>query len=149
MLASFLVEAKRKTYAANGESGEERRADGGRELTYESGQFLYRDRYYGFNPFVGQELVFKKGQCIWAMNYYGEVSPEVVDVKAVYAFLKAALREVDTRNPFRGPYNFTDEKYSYQNVCGGNVERFNGREVIKRGDFEIYKLSYQGGLVKI
>jgi len=147
-LATFLVEAKRQTYASNGEGGEERRADGGKELTYESGQFRYRDRYYGFNPFAGQELVFENSKCIWVMNYYGEASPGVVDVKAVYAFLKTALLEVEDRFTIRGPMKVADGKYTYKNFGIGGVDRFEGRETISRDEFEIYRLSYKGGVVR-
>jgi len=55
-LSEFLVKAKIATYASEGEASEIVLEDGAKELTFEDGKFKYRDRYYGFNPFVGEEI---------------------------------------------------------------------------------------------
>lgn len=55
-LNRFLAETKRNTYASD-KASEKVLSDGARELVYENGLFRYRDRYYGYNTFVGQELV--------------------------------------------------------------------------------------------
>lgn len=53
-LQDFLVKAKINTYASSGEGGEKKLEDGGRELIFENGEYKYRDRYFGFNPFIGE-----------------------------------------------------------------------------------------------
>jgi len=63
-LSKFLVKAKISTYASEGEANEIVLEDGAKELTFEDGEFKYRDRYYGFNPFVGEEIVWKNGKII-------------------------------------------------------------------------------------
>jgi hypothetical protein len=47
----FLVNAKKNTYASEGEFSEKKLNDGTRQLTYEIKNFKYRDNYFGFNPF--------------------------------------------------------------------------------------------------
>jgi len=68
--------------------------DGAKELTFKEDGFRYRDRYYGFNPFVGQEIVWKDNKIVWSMNYYGKIISEIVPPKEIYNFLKKALRQV-------------------------------------------------------
>ena len=60
-LLKFLVRAKKATYASKQESAKVLLVDGGKELVFEEGGIKYRDRYYGFNPFIGEEILFKKG----------------------------------------------------------------------------------------
>jgi hypothetical protein len=67
----FLIKAKLHTYASSGESGERSLEDGCKELAFQEGESKYRDRYFGWNPFVGEEVVWQGEQVIWAMNYYG------------------------------------------------------------------------------
>ena len=60
-LSDFLVKAKINTYAS------------GKEFDFEEKEFRYRDRYFGFNPFIGEEVVWQKKEIIWGMNYYGRI----------------------------------------------------------------------------
>ncbi|MDI6721659.1 MAG: DUF5680 domain-containing protein, partial [Candidatus Aenigmarchaeota archaeon] len=85
-LSEFLVRAKLNTYASVGESGEKMLEDGSKELVFEENEFKYRDRYFGFNPFIGQEVVWRKGKVIWAMNYRGRIISGDVSPKYVYKF---------------------------------------------------------------
>ena len=43
---SFLIKAKRNTYASNGEGGENRLPDGARELSYSASNFFYVEVLY-------------------------------------------------------------------------------------------------------
>ena len=61
-LNQFIVKAKIATYASQGETDEKILADGAKELIFENKEYKYRDKYYGFNPFVGQEIVFKNNK---------------------------------------------------------------------------------------
>jgi hypothetical protein len=59
---AFLLRAKLKTYATGGEGNERDFEDGTREMSYREGDFFYRDRYFGSNPFIGEEVVWRKGK---------------------------------------------------------------------------------------
>lgn len=149
-LDQFLVNAKTSAYASGAE--EKKIKDGSKELVYEEGDFRYRDRYFGFNPFCGQEIVWQKGEAIWAMNYHGQIILNAADTawaKSVYGFLRKALKKVTNDRPFRGPAYFQDGEFRYINSeITGDVSRFNGTERIFYAIREIYKLYFHGGLIK-
>lgn len=86
-LSKFLVKAKINTYASSGEGGEKILADGSKEFEFRERKFKYRDRYFGFDPFIGQEIVFQNKKIVWGMNYYGRVVSKVIPQKQVYQFL--------------------------------------------------------------
>ncbi len=147
-LEQFLVKAKVSAYANEGEGGEIILADGCKELTFKEGEFKYRDRYYGWNPFIGEEVVWHDDQIIWAMNYYGLVFDEVVTAGQVYAFLQQAMSQVKEERPFRGPPSLKNNAYEYRDESQGNIERFIGVETILYKGREIYRLNYHGGKVE-
>lgn len=151
-LVQFLVKAKINTYATEGEGGERVLDDGCRELIYEEAGFKYRDRYYGFDPFVGEEVVFENDKAIWGMNYYGAIYPKKLImgdlVGQFLGFLKDSLRQVDEKNPFRGPEKYQERGFEYTNQVEGDVERFIGKEKIFYKGEEVYSLDYHGGLIK-
>jgi hypothetical protein len=99
-LEQFLVKAKVSAYASGGEGGERILADGSKELTFQEGEFKYRDRYFGWNPFIGEEVVWQGDKVTWAMNYYGAVLDQVVTAGQVYAFLQKAMSQVKKDRPF-------------------------------------------------
>ena len=147
-LSKFLVKAKIATYASEGEANERVLEDGAKELTFEDGKFKYRDRYYGFNPFVGEEIVWKNGKIVWSMNYYGKIVSDVVSAKEIYEFLKIAMRQVKEDRPFRGPNNFKSGDFEYIDESTGDINDFSGTEKILFKGQEIYRLIYHGGIVK-
>lgn len=147
-LEQFLVKAKVSAYASGGEGGEEMLTDGSKELTFQEGEFKYRDRYFGWNPFVGEEVVWYGDEVIWAMNYYGTVFDETVPAGQVYAFLQKAMKQVGEDRPFRGPHSLKEGDYEYFDESQGSVERFTGVERILYRGQEIYRLNYHGGRIK-
>ncbi|TAL20188.1 hypothetical protein EPN90_01480 [Patescibacteria group bacterium] len=147
-LEDFLVKAKINTYASVGEGGERKLDDGGKEFVYEEGEWKYRDRYFGFSPFIGEEVVWKDGKVIWAMNYYGRVLSEKVSPEEIYQFLKKILRQVRAERPYRGPRQFKEGDFSYKNSNHGALEDFEGLEIILYQGSRIYELRYIGGIVK-
>ena len=147
-LQEFLVNAKVNTYASVGESSERNLEDGSKELIYKLGEWEYRDRYFGFNPFIGEEIVWENGETVWGMHYYGKVLSETLDVKEIYEFLKKALSLIDESLPFRGPKILNKGDFSYRNSSSGFVEEFHGVEMILYRGRRIYELAYHGGLVK-
>ena len=147
-LSKFLVKAKISTYASEGEANEIVLEDGAKELTFEDGEFKYHDRYYGFNPFVGEEIVWKDDKIVWSMNYYGKVISLVVSAKEIYKFLQQAMRQIKEDRPFRGPNNFKSGDFEYIDKSSGDVNDFSGTEKILFKGQEIYRLIYHGGIVK-
>ena len=143
----FLLTAKLKTYAIGGEGNERNLEDGTREMSHREGDFFYRDRYFGFNPFIGEEVVWRKGKVIWAMNYYGAVTDESILPGDVYRFLQKAMQQVSADRPFRGPNEYSEGDFRYQDESTGYINQFSGEEKIFFRDRQIYFLKYHGGKV--
>lgn len=146
-LSRFLVKAKINTYASSGEGGEKILPDGSKEFEFKEKEFKYRDRYFGFNPFIGEEIVWQNGKIIWGMNYYGKIISETIPAKQIYRFLQDALRKVPKDKPFRGPAKFIKDQLEYLNKVRGTIERFEGEEKIFYKRKLIYKLIYHGGTI--
>ena len=147
-LEEFLVLAKVSAYAGQGEGGERILADGCKELTFQKGGSRYRDRYFGWNPFVGEEVVWQDDQVIWAMNYYGLVLDDVVPAGKVYNFLRQAMSQVREDRPFRGPHTLKRDDFEYSDESQGTIDQFKGVERIFYRGREIYRLNYHGGRVR-
>jgi Domain of unknown function (DUF5680) len=147
-LREFLVQAKQAGYASAGEGGERTVVDGAKELTFARAPFRYRDRYFGFNPFIGQEVVWQDHIALWAMNYYGGVHTPVVPAAVVYTFLQQALKQVNACLPLRGPHWWQSGDLTYRHQSTGDLERFSGSEHIACKGEEIYTLHYHGGRVQ-
>jgi hypothetical protein len=149
-LSKFLVKAKINTYASSGEGGEKVLLDGSKEFEFREGEFKYikyRDRYFGFNPFIGQEVVFQNKKIIWGMNYYGKVISKIIPLKQIYQFLREALRKIPENKPFRGPNRFKGDNFEYFNKVKGTVEKLEGEEKILYKGKLVYRLIYYGGMV--
>jgi len=147
-LKKFIVQAKVHTYASDGEGGEKNLPDGCKELEYNKENFKYRDRYYGFDPFVGEEVVWQDGKFVWGMNYYGEILSDSISSKEMYGFLQKAMRLVSEDRPFRGPESFKDGDFEYFDENNGDIESFYGTEKIAHKGQEIYRLRYHGGTIQ-
>lgn len=147
-LSKFLVKAKINTYASSGEGGEKILPDGGKEFEFEKKEFKYRDRYFGFNPFIGEEIVWENEKMIWGMNYYGQVLSEIISAKDIYQFLQDALKKVSEDKPFRGPRRFIKDSFQYFNKTRGNIEKFDGEEKIFYKRKLVYRLVYHGGIIR-
>ena len=77
----FLIQAKINTYASKDDNGAEIVKDGSKKFVFKLDDFTYQDKYFGFNPFVGEEIVFKNNKVIWAMNYYGQAVSNFISAK--------------------------------------------------------------------
>ncbi|MEY2930178.1 MAG: hypothetical protein RL033_927 [Pseudomonadota bacterium] len=147
-LEAFVVAAKRATYVGNGRRAESSRS-GSHDLTFEEGEFAYRDSYFGGTDFLGQEVVWHEGQPVWAMSYYGYIiAPERIDAARAGATIKAALSALYEQGRFLGGFEWSGPYGTYRDRSTGEVTRFQGRETITVGDVEAYALDYFGGLVK-
>ena len=149
---TFLVNAKRQTYAAQGdEATVAPLLLGSRQLEYRDRALLYRDIYFGGAYFVGQETVYHDSLAIWAMGYAGGLIAPIIsplEMGQVYEFLRAALGQVASERPYRGPRIFRDGAYVYTDESQGDIDRFSGVETITREDNQVYQLRYSGGLLR-
>jgi hypothetical protein len=146
---SFLLEAKRATYAAQGdEATVAPLLPGSKQLEYRAGDYVYRDIYFGMAYFVGQEVVAYRDRTLWSMSYAGGViatAPATTDARALYDFLRRALREGSAREPYRGPARFVDDRFVYTNAATGELGSFWGLEQITWSGEVAYELRYAGG----
>jgi len=149
-LANFIIEAKKNTYAIGNKNvvSERKNFD---ELEYNKGKWNYRDSYYGFFRAPGQEFVRFEDEPIWAMAYNGGMREEFLDdidfAKKTYSFLKKALALVDKKRPFRGPTNFKEGDFVYEDSSIGDLKEFKGTEIIFYKGKEVFRQDYIGGIV--
>src|SRR6266568_6023507 len=90
-LIHFLLHAKKKTYAAQGDEAALQ------QLEYYEAPFRYWDTYLGMAYFCGQETVSFREKPVWSMSYAGGILPEKVEqeeVHLIYAFLRKAMLKV-------------------------------------------------------
>ncbi|MDB5055501.1 MAG: hypothetical protein JWM44_3551 [Bacilli bacterium] len=148
----FLVQAKQQTYAYQGdEASVTPLLNGSKQLEYHLGDFFYRDIYFGSAFFVGQETVEYQGHSIWSMVYSGGVilpNASAEQIGQIYAFLRNALRVVDTKSLYRGPEIFQENLYSYKNEYNGTFDNFRGYEIIEIDNQKSYELHYNGGILR-
>jgi hypothetical protein len=149
---AFLVNAKRQTYAAQGDDATvPPLLPGSRQLEYQEGVLCYRDIYFGGAYFVGQETVYEGLTPVWAMGYAGGVMPSsgaLREMGQVYEFLRAALRHVTSERPYRGPSQWREGAYVYTDEGQGDLECFWGVETITYEDHVVYQLRYSGGRIR-
>ena len=144
-LAAFLVSAKKETYAEGGGDVGRTLPDSVRELSYSKGDLVYRDRYYGWNPFAGEEVVTYRDRVVWLMNYYGRCHEGWVDASHVYGFLVKALRRVTEKAPYRGPEVYEEDDFKYTCSINGSSKSFWGSEKILHRGEDVYWLVFHGG----
>jgi hypothetical protein len=150
-LIHFLLHAKHRTYASQGDEAQVAPLlPGSKQLEYSEPPFFYCDIYFGMAFFVGQETVYFRERPVWAMSYAGGVTSEFTnpdDIQLIYAFLRQALRLVAYERPFRGPQTYRAGPYRYLDATQGDIVRFRGEEMILSGDRRVYELRYHGGML--
>ncbi len=140
---SFLIRAKRATYAAGVETGQSSRP-GSHDLPYQEGDWYYLDSYLGGLSFIGEEAVWNQGRPVWGMNYYGWMLSGGIP-EGFSQFLKDALLCVPEDAPFRGPSEMVSGPYRYACQWQGGVANFSGSEWIELEGVKIYELRFHGG----
>ncbi len=141
-LVSFLIKAKRLTYAAHGAETRPSRPSS-HDLAYTEGDYSYYDTYLGGERFAGEEAVWRGVTPLWSMNYAGRVTAPGFSGD----FLKDALLRVPRDQPFRGPRLYASGDYVYHCRVDGNFEWFSGREEIFLHDMCIYECLFHGTLI--
>lgn len=147
LLKKFLIDSNAAGYASGEEKKWIKEEDNSTSIVFISGDFKMHDNYFGGEPYGGREAVFYQGKPVWIMTYYGWVEQEVSDLKMIYSFLQEALKNMPDDAPFRGPKNFRQDDFEYQNSWQGELDRFSGEEKILKNGKEIYRAFYRGGLV--
>ena len=138
----FLKKAKYKTYASNAGHVESSRINSV-DLSFKSTPYTYLDTYLGRTQFAGEEAVWQLEHPIWSMNYMGRVLDEVFSGD----FLKESLRNTPDECPLRGPVYYAKGNYTYLCDVQGDIEWFQGREMIFLGDKKIYECYFHGGKI--
>lgn len=145
-IIDFVLKARKLGYPGGGENKEIVFEDNSRGFEVISDGYRYFDRYFGFNPFSGFEKIFDvKGNLLWVMNYFGEMCGQTPAPGDIYAFLRQALMSAGRDYPFRGPKEFVNGGFRYENNQTGSFNRFRGEEYIYQYDEKIYFLYYHGG----
>lgn len=146
-LRKFLIYCGKEGYAALQDEDEVREADQSTSITLTQGDWKFHDNYFGGEPFGGREIIFYKNQPVWIMVYYGLVDIGIKDIQPVYQILKKALVQIPAEAPYRGPKEFTEADWRYENIWEGNLDNFSGEEIIYHQDQKVYSTKYSGGLV--
>jgi hypothetical protein len=148
---AFLLNAKRHTYAAQGdEATVTPLLNGSKQLEYSEGHWFYRDIYFGMAYFVGQETIYSACMPLWAMSYAGGLTSNAApeDLHRMYSCLRAALRHVQPERPFRGPLRYVEGEMAYHDESEGDISRFAGQEIITESGVLVYDLHYSGGWLR-
>lgn len=151
MIESFLIEAKKQTYANENAPKIESSRLNSKDFEYKKDNMIYHDTYFGGTNFIGEEVVYIDNQTYWAMNYYGTTLDESLGEENMDKALRPALMKVGEDNtviPVRGPKEFANGEYKYTFEVSGNINCFNGIETVYKNDVKIYELRCTGGLIK-
>jgi hypothetical protein len=140
-LVQFLIKAKKAGYASG---GWEKEKDGSNSTHFAEGEWKFHDNWFGGSPAGGREVVHYQNKPYWMMLYYDVDSREKEDL---VPFLMKALSNLPEDFPARGPKEFREGDYRYENVWQGTIEEFSGEEKIFHNDKQLYYGKYIGGLV--
>lgn len=150
-LETFLIKAKKQTYAnANIKKALSTRNQS-KDYEYQDGNYLYHDTYFGTTNFIGEEVVYLDNQIYWAMNYYGKTLDDDYSEEAMDKALRPALMHVgESKNVLsvRGPKEYLNGEYKYTFQTKGDITNFEGVETIYKNNKKIYELKCHGGLIK-
>lgn len=142
-IISFLIRAKKATYAGKGAETTSTRPES-HDLVYCEDEYMYYDTYLGGERFAGEEALWISKKPYWSMNYVGRV----VDNPFSGDFLKEALFYVTVEMPFRGPEKYVNGDYTYKCQTSGNFEWFQGYETISFQGKCVYECYFHGGLIR-
>ncbi len=146
-LCTFLVEAKKSTYASWDKAEKILEKDKSTTLSFEKWDWKYHDNYFWWEPYGGREVVFFEWTPIYIMLYYGWVEKNVNDIWDVYKTLQGALLLIPENNPYRWPEKYKNWDYLYSNKFIWEVNNFSGEEKITLNWKEVYRAKYIWWLV--
>jgi hypothetical protein len=146
-LVKFIRYAKKFGYASATIKAKKTK-DGGRTYIVKKGDFRYIDTYFGNTIDSGQERVYYDGKVIWVMAYRGGIMKKEELHSEAFNFLKKCISKMPEAFPARGPKNFKEGKFNYENKWVGNIFSFVGEENIYYSGEKICFRNYLGGLIK-
>ena len=142
-LKKFVSESRYSGYAGEGVPVDNPRLKGSAQLEFRKGDWFYQDIYFdGEKNFIGQETIYYNLKPVWGMGYFGNQLPE----KAT-EFLKQTLSDLKEKCRFGEKCEREKNEFLYEDAGEGTLEKFQGEEKIFAEGKNIYKLSYQGGLI--
>lgn len=150
-LYSFLITAKKQTYANKSIKKVSSSRTGSFDYEYSNGKMTYHDTYFGGTKFIGEEIVYASDNSpVWGMNYYGVTLNENLSEELLDNVLRPALMKVGEDNilPIRGPKEYINNEYRYTFEVIGDLDCFEGIETIYRNNEKIYVLKCHGGIIK-
>ncbi|WP_127534458.1 DUF5680 domain-containing protein [Paenibacillus kobensis] len=142
---TFLVEAKKNTYASGSGGLIEPIKQGSKDLSFKESEYEYMDSYFGELNFIGQEIVWFSGKPVWGMNYYGLTYDPI---EGFPQFLFECLKQVTPQAPYRGPSYYKNNVFGYSCSWTGEINNFQGEESILFNNKVIYRLSFHGGNIQ-
>lgn len=142
-IVSFLIKAKKATYADKGAETSSTRPES-HDLVYRENDYMYYDTYLGGEKLAGEEALWISGIPYWSMNYTGRV----IGNHFRGDFLKEALLHVPAAMPFRGPEEYKNGDYIYHCQVTGDFEWFQGYETISFRGQVIYECYFHGSIIK-
>jgi len=146
-LKNFLFTANQAGYATDNPSHEIKEKNGTTTITYSQSDWQMIDSYVGGEPFAGYTKILYQKRVIFAMAYYGKIISAKEKPANVYTFLKKALLKMPPEHPYRGPKNFREGEWRYNNEWRGEIAEFSGQEKIFHRQKEVFWTKYIGGLV--
>ena len=147
-LEAFVVAAKAATYVGDGARVAGSRT-GSQDLVWRSGDWAYRDSYFGGTDFIGQETVWHKGLPVWAMNYHGAIlRDDLMTASQAAVLIRAALSALYREGRFLGGFRFAQGQLCYEDASSGDVMAFSGIEEIRVNGALAYQLRYHGGRIR-
>ncbi len=141
-IISFLLKAKKATYAASGNETSSSRTNS-HDLEFSEDELHYYDTYLGGERFGGEEAIWIVDKPFWCMNYCGRVIGENFNGDV----LKNALANVPADSPYRGPAFFQEGDYTYHCKADGAFEWYQGYEEILYKGNRIYECYFHGGII--
>ena len=100
-LYSFLMKAKKQTYANENIKKQKSSRNGSHDYEYSSNNMIYHDTYFGGTNFMGEEVVYEENDTpIWGMNYYGVTLDQTLSEEAVDKALRPALMKLEVMKQF-------------------------------------------------
>ncbi len=145
-LRRFILQANRSGYASGKKKRWIKEKDNSTTILFNQGYWEMNDNFFGGEPYGGRIIISYKNKPYWIMVYYGWII-KGIDTDDIYPFLRKALVAMPEDYPYRGPKELKEGKFVYKNQWQGNLDNYNGEELIFRNDQEIYRAKYMGGLV--
>ena len=142
---NFLIDAKKSTFL-KGAKKENSSRPNSKDYAYKKFNYFYLDSHLGNKNFIGEELVWENEKVRWGMNYKGNSLIESLP-SDFSNFLNEALNNPMKDFPVRGPLNYKKDNYEYKLQYSGDLDFFNGIEIITYNGEEIFKLFFHGGKI--